>query len=125
MKANLFMCSLIWAWACARAAAPQQTDGDVSWTELLVQKEGKTGFTWLSPEQTGVHFTNTLDEWSSAANRVLENGSGVAVGDYDRDGRPDLFFCSQRGQNALFHNLGNWKFEEVSARVGINATNFV
>ena len=51
--------------------------------------------------QTGVDFTNRLDEWSSAANRVLENGSGAAVGDFDGDGRPDIF-AANWGRNTKF-----------------------
>ena len=56
-------------------------------------------------------------------------GSGVAVLDYDRDGRPDLFFVNSRpwpGQptetatQALYRNKGDGTFEEVSKDVGLN-----
>jgi len=76
--------------------------GGFRWAELEVPRSGKTGFTLLSPEQTGINFTNTLDERAGEANRVLFNGSGVAVGDFDNDGWPDLYFCSLNGRNALF-----------------------
>src|SRR4029450_4567074 len=102
-----------------------RTQKDAKWTELKLPQLGKTGFTLLPPDQTGISFTNHLDEWSSAANRVLENGSGVAVGDFDKDGRPDIFLCSLTGQNALYRNLGKWRFEDVTAAAGVNATNFV
>lgn len=92
------------------------------WAQLDIPKEGKPGFTLLPAEQTGLFFTNLLDEWSSATNRVLENGSGVAAGDFDGDGRPDIFLCSLRGGHALYRNLGGWKFEEVSRRAGLVAT---
>src|SRR2546430_2303124 len=100
-------------------------EGNVKWAELELPKEGKTGFTQLAPERTGIHFTNRLDEWSSAANRVLENGSGAAVGDFDGDGRPDIFLCSLTGRNALYRNLGDWKFEDVTLQVGVSATNYI
>ncbi len=80
---------------------------------------GKTGFTLLPPGQTGLAFTNTLDDGASAANRVLENGSGVAVGDFNGDGWPDIFLCSLQGHPALFQNLGGWRFREVTQRAGL------
>src|SRR5438093_7088527 len=89
-------------------------------SELRLPPAGKTGFTLLRPEQTGILFTNTLSDWASAENRVLNNGSGVAAGDYDNDGRVDLFFCSLNNQNRLFKNLGNWRFADVTAEAGLN-----
>src|SRR6185437_3265664 len=88
---------------------------NVRWADLAVPAAGQAGFTLLSPDQSGIQFTNTLDEWSSAANRVLENGSGVAAGDYDGDGRPDIFLCGLSGRNALYRNLGGLRFEDVTA----------
>src|SRR5262245_28417616 len=86
---------------------------------LPVPAAGKTGFTLLVPAQTGIAFTNELSDWASAENRVLNNGSGVAAGDFDNDGRTDLFFCSLNNQNRLFRNLGNWRFEDVTAQAGL------
>ena len=91
--------------------------------KLEVPATGKTGFTLLSPEQTGINFTNTLDERAGEANRVLFNGSGVAVGDFDNDGWPDLYLCSLNGRNALFKNLGGMKFKDVTQESGIVCTN--
>ena len=80
---------------------------------------GKVGFTLQSPDQTLVRFTNTIDEWSAAENRVLLNGSGVAAGDFDGDGWPDLFFTGLDAPCRLYRNLGNWKFQDVTASSGI------
>ena len=86
---------------------------------LSVPATGKTGFALLDPAQTGLTFTNSLDERASAANRVLMNGSGVAAGDFDNDGWPDIFFCSLNGRNTLYRNLGGWKFADVTERAGL------
>ena len=86
---------------------------------LDVHAAGKVGFTLLRPEQTRVTFTNSLDEWASTTNRVLNNGSGVAAGDFDNDGRVDLFYCSLNQRNRLFRNLGNWQFKDVTEEAGL------
>jgi hypothetical protein len=86
---------------------------------LVVPTTGKTGFTLLPAGQTGVGFTNTLTEWEGASNRVLLNGSGVAAGDFDRDGWPDIYFCSLNGRNTLYKNLGGWRFADVTEQAGL------
>ena len=45
---------------------------------------------------------------------------GAAVGDYDNDGRPDLFVAGVN-RNTLYRNLGNGKFEDVTAKAGIKS----
>jgi len=90
---------------------------------LNVPAEGRAGFTLLGPEQTGVFFTNSLDEAAAASNRVLYNGAGVAVGDFDQDGLPDIYFCSLNGRNTLNKNLGNWKFADVTEQCGLKRDN--
>ena len=47
-------------------------------------------------------------------------GMGVAVGDYDNDGYPDLFVTSY-GRNVLYHNNGDGTFTDVTAKAGVAA----
>ncbi len=80
----------------------------------------------LSPAQSGVDFANTLSETPNmniAFYDYYYNGAGVAAGDIDNDGLPDLFFAGNNVPNKLYRNLGKFKFEDISAKAGINKTN--
>jgi len=50
-------------------------------------------------------------------------GMGVAIGDYDNDGRDDLYLTALEGDR-LYRNLGSGKFKEVTAAAGIRNANF-
>ena len=113
------------AWLPCAGQLAWHPEKDFRWAELAVPKDGQPGFTLLPPEQTGITFTNPLDEHAIAADRTLANGSGVAIGDIYHDGRPAIFFCSLNGHNALYKNLGGMKFMNVTAGSGIACSNYV
>src|SRR5437762_9134808 len=51
-------------------------------------------------------------------------GMGVAVADYDNDGKPDLFVTGFGG-SALYRGLGNCKFEDVTEKAGVGGSGFM
>jgi hypothetical protein len=86
--------------------------------------KGATLFAELSPQSTGIVAENRYADpkmWGQLYREfeVGAVGTGVAIGDYDGDGRPDIFVVSKTESCRLFRNLGNWKFEDVTEKAGV------
>jgi hypothetical protein len=77
------------------------------------------GFEILAPARTGIEAANDLPEELALENRTLADGSGVALGDVDGDGRTDVYLCRISRPNALYRNLGDWRFEDITERAGV------
>ncbi len=92
------------------------------WRELDVPRGNLTpGFTSLPPSTTGISFSNTVSDSSLAHNRLLAQGAGVCLADVDGDGRPDVFLARTEGPSVLYRNLGDWRFEDITATAGLAA----
>ena len=99
---------------------------DIAETALVPHSgpRGATMFALLPAEQTGIVTENPYADpsmWGEHYQELAygEIGTGVAIGDYDGDGRPDIFVVNKTGDSRLFRNLGNWKFEDVTERAGL------
>src|ERR1700712_2785852 len=81
-------------------------------------------FQLLPAAETGIHFNNRVEdtkEFNIFKYRNFYNGAGVAIGDVNHDGKPDIFFTSNQHENQLYINKGNWQFEEVAAKSGLTS----
>ncbi len=83
--------------------------------DLARLPDGHPGFTVMPASETGVAFTNRIPTERSLTNHIFLNGSGVALGDVDGDGRCDVFLAGSAGGSALYLNLGDWHFTNVTA----------
>ncbi len=88
------------------------------------QTVGPTLFTPLDGASTGIVVDNAYDDpemWGSRYREYMGGsmGSGVAAGDFDADGRVDLYVCLKTKPGRLFRNLGEWRFEDVTEKAGL------
>ena len=80
--------------------------------------KGPVLFETLDDNRTGIHFINKLtptDSFNVFHYMYFYNGAGVGAGDFNNDGKIDLFFASNQGDNKLYLNEGNMKFKDVTA----------
>jgi enediyne biosynthesis protein E4 len=81
-----------------------------------------TPFVELSHRQTGVDFTNRVEntpEFNIQNYLYFYDGGGVAAGDLNNNGLPDLVFISNKGEHKVYKNLGDFQFEDVTEASGI------
>src|SRR5215210_1615160 len=72
-------------------------------------------------DNTGINFRNNVVDGkleNSFLFRNFYNGGGVATGDINNDGLADVFLTSNMGENELYINKGNFKFENITAKAG-------
>jgi hypothetical protein len=79
-------------------------------------------FTRLTAEETGIHFSNDLQEseqFSVFVYRNYYNGAGIAIGDINNDGLPDIYFSANSTKKKLYLNQGNFHFKDITASAGV------
>jgi hypothetical protein len=85
------------------------------------KQPGKKNILFELVENSGIDFVNKVqdnDTINILNYRNFYNGGGVATGDINNDGLPDVFFTANQGSNKLYLNNGNLKFEDISVKAG-------
>ena len=81
-------------------------------------------FIALTSESSGIDFNNTLnytEELNPYTFKNFYNGGGVAIGDLNNDGLPEIFFCGNMVSNKLYLNQGNLKFQDITHEANLNS----
>jgi hypothetical protein len=79
-------------------------------------------FEVLNKKRTGLDFSNDLSynaDFNLFKYMYFYNGSGVGAGDFNKDGKIDLFFGSNQGNNKIYLNTGDLHFKDVTQQAGI------
>jgi len=80
-------------------------------------------FEQISSAHSGIDFNNKITE-SDFVNPLdlvnIYNGGGVGVGDFNGDGLSDLYFTGNMVASRLYLNKGDFKFEDVTEKAGVN-----
>lgn len=114
-SAGTWLPLIIIACSCNRNEAEQKATG-----ESL--SAGAVLFEEIAPASSGIAFENTVVQRGSE--NVLNypyyfNGGGVAIGDINNDGLPDIFFTGNQVPNKLYLNKGDFRFEDISDSAGV------
>ncbi len=85
-------------------------------------------FTSLSPKETGIDFSNNIDETKlkgGALNEFGYMGGGVGTLDVNNDGLKDIFFCGNQVSSKLYLNKGNNHFEDITLSAGVSTSDWI
>ncbi|MEY4627068.1 MAG: hypothetical protein RL003_1040, partial [Bacteroidota bacterium] len=85
-------------------------------------------FEKVTSDVTGIDFVNTVPENDSLNQftyHYLYNGSGVAIGDINNDGKNDLYFSGNEKSSRLYLNKGDFKFEDITTQSGTTTNQWI
>src|SRR5207237_8443077 len=105
-----------------RALLDYDSDG---WMAICMVNRGKCDFLAPSSPRSNALYRNNRDGTFTDVTKKAGvpgggYGMGVAVGDYDDDGWPDLY-VTQYGRSILYHNNGDGTFADVTQKAGVAA----
>ncbi len=94
---------------------------------LSCKQEEQKLFTLVSANESNIKFNNSIvetDSFNILNSEYIFNGGGVGIGDFNKDGKPDIFFSGNQVSNQLYLNEGGFTFKDVSEQANIKAIDY-
>jgi len=99
----------------------------LSFTLFSCSNKNSKLFELVDSDHTGIDFNNQIKEtkdFNVLTDEYIFNGGGVAASDFNNDGKIDLFFTGNQVSNKLYINQGDFKFDDVTEKAGLNSSDF-
>ena len=96
-------------------------------TKLNPNNTNETYLTLVDNNKTGIDFVNTIKETEFKNHKSypqIYNGGGVALGDLNNDGLPDIYLAGNGSKDKIYFNIGDFKFKDVTEESGISKENY-
>ena len=111
----MFVMAIMTLNGCNKEESSDNTNTDESTKAIFAQ---------VPSEKSHIDFNNKVTETPDLnyfSYQYIYNGGGVAVGDINNDGLPDLYFTANQLPNKLYLNKGNLEFEDITDKAGVAA----
>jgi hypothetical protein len=119
---SLRLCYLLPAFYLAAACGGNEQKQEIASGRTAAPPVDGRLFTLLPSSYTGVHFENRVEatpELNVFTYRNFYNGGGVAVGDLNGDGLPEVMLTSNLHGNKLYLNKGHFQFQDITDEAGV------
>jgi enediyne biosynthesis protein E4 len=86
------------------------------------QKKTDIFFSEIKSNESNIHFSKNIKEdsiYNVINYEYLYNGGGVAIGDFNNDSLPDIYFTGNMVSNKMYINKGNFTFEDITDLAGV------
>ena len=128
LKAIFIAVLCIISFGCSKKKSAKFLEDEITQAPLktFTDEGSEKLFDHIDANHSGINFQIELGDFFSRTKEYMfaTPMGGVATGDYDGDSLPDIYLTSPANGNRLYRNKGNFEFEDVTQKAGLNDPNF-